>query len=94
MIWKKVNLIKPMTNIQSFNGSTVEWVEEGGEAVPLLGGVLLLLLEGEGVEEEVRGESHDQVLLWAQTERPGRNVFSPKKCNCETQPSSIHSLAL
>ena len=83
-----------MTNIQSFNGSTVEWVEEGGEAVPLLCGVLLLLLEGEGVEQEVGGEGHDQVLLWAQTERPGQNIFSPKKCNYETQPSSIHSLAL
>ena len=78
-----------MTNIQSFNGSTVEWVEEGGEAVPLLCGVLLLLLEGEGVEQEVGGESHDQVLLWAQTERPGRNIFSPKKCNCKTSSKQI-----
>ena len=70
-----------MTNIQSFNGSAVEWVEEGGEDVPPLCGVLLLLLEGEGVEQEVRGEGHYQVLLWAQTERPGGHIFSPKKCN-------------
>ena len=57
-----------MTNIQSFNGSTVEWVEEGGEGVSLLCRVLLLLLEGERVEQEVRRESHYQVLLGAETE--------------------------
>ena len=57
-----------MTDVQSFNGSAVERVEEGGEGVPLLRRVLLLLLEGEGVEEEVRGERHYQVLLRAQAE--------------------------
>ena len=57
-----------MTDIQSFDGSAVERVEEGGEGVPLLRRVLLLLLEGEGVEEEVRGERHYQVLLRAQAE--------------------------
>ena len=49
---------QPMTNIQSFNGSAVERVEEGGEDVPLLRRVLLLLLEWERVEQEVRGERH------------------------------------
>ena len=68
---------EPMTNIQSFNGSAVEWVEEGGEDVLLLGGVLLLLLEGERVEQKVGGECHYQVLLGAQAERPGaKNVYN------------------
>ena len=51
---------QPVTNVQSLYGSAMERVEEGGEGVPLGARVLLLLLQREGVEQQV-GERPDQV---------------------------------
>lgn len=79
-----------MTNIQPFDGSAVERMEEGGERVPLLRRVLLLLLEGEGVEEEVGGERHYQVLLRAQAERPCELVFA----SVEMQLISVQAMKI
>ena len=57
-----------MTNIQPFDGSAVERMEEGGEGVLLHRGVLLLLAQGDGVEEQVRGQGHYQVFFRTQAE--------------------------
>ena len=61
-----------MANVQSLYGPAMERVEEGGEGVPLGARVLLLLLQREGVEQQVGGERHYQVLLWTQTQRPDK----------------------
>ena len=48
----------------------MEGVEEDGEDV-LFGRAVVLLLHGEGVEEEIGGEHHQKVLLGADAEGPG-----------------------
>ena len=60
--------IPPMTNIEALDRSAVERVEEGGEGVLLHRRVLLLLVQGDGVEEQVRGQGHDQVFFRTQAE--------------------------
>ena len=56
-----------VAHVQALDGVAVEGVEEDGEHRPLLR--TLLLLHGEGVEEEVRGERHQEILLGADCER-------------------------
>ena len=57
-----------MTNIEALDRSAVERVEEGGEGVLLHRGVLLLLAQGDRVEEQVRGQGHYQVFFRTQAE--------------------------
>ena len=66
---------QPVTNVQSLYGPAMERVEEGGEGVPLGARVLLLLLQREGVEQQVGGERHYQILFWTQTQRPDKNIL-------------------
>ena len=57
-----------MTNIEALDRPTVERVEEGGEGVLLHRRVLLLLAQGDRVEEQVRGQGHYQVFFRTQAE--------------------------
>ena len=52
----------------------MEGVKEGGEEVLLLEAAVLLL-ESEGVEQEVRGQGHQQVFLGAHAQGPAKIVF-------------------
>ena len=66
---------QPVTNVQSLYGPAMERMEEGGEGVPLGARVLLLLLQREGVEQQVGGERHYQILFWTQTQRPDKYIL-------------------
>ena len=56
-----------VAHVQTLDGVAVEGVEQDREHAPLLR--TLLLLHGEGVEKQIRGERHEEILLGADCER-------------------------
>lgn len=56
-----------VAHVQALDGVAVEGVEQDREHAPLLR--TLLLLHGEGVEKQIRGERHEEILLGADCER-------------------------